>query len=180
MGAGPEPRALGPFGDADPRRDDQPQSDRPEGAAADHDRTHSEAGGGDRPPVAEPPLDARSRSARRQVGDRDCFPRAARSHRLVPRFVTVVAGGRGPPQTLFPRDEEKSVWERPSRRLAMVNVRGISNRRPQCPYPAVTFNIMPFLGEWFCLAWQHRSGQKGGSLMFEAVHGSEIDVFVDV
>ena len=94
--------------------------------------------------------------------------------------LTIVAAGRGPIMKLFPRDPERSVYSRPPRFLAMVNVVGIPIRLDYCPFLPVKFNFFGRYGECFWVPWFHKDLQPAWSLVFEAKEGSPMDQFRDV
>ncbi|HEX6907001.1 MAG TPA: styrene monooxygenase/indole monooxygenase family protein, partial [Terriglobales bacterium] len=64
-----------------------------------------------------------------------------RSHDLV-----IVASGKGSLGGIFERDPLRSPYSEPQRVLALTYVR---NMRPRRPSPAVCFNLIPNVGEYF-------------------------------
>ncbi|MDJ0349593.1 styrene monooxygenase/indole monooxygenase family protein [Cryobacterium sp. PH29-G1] len=99
--------------------------------------------------------------------------------------LTVVATGKGGFSSLFPRDEKRSVYNAPQRKLAMVLVRGIasdgsafSNRLPGMT--PVCFNLFGGAGEIFWVPFLHKSGEMVWSLVFEARAGGPFDRWDDV
>ncbi len=95
----------------------------------------------------------------------------ARSHELV-----VVATGRGSLAGLFPRDEANSPFQVPQRTLALTYVRGMEPRRD---YPAVSFNAIPGVGEYFVFPALTTSGECE-IMVFEAIPGGPMDRWDDV
>ena len=60
--------------------------------------------------------------------------------------LTIVATGRGALGELFAVDEDKSPYREPMRALALTYVRGMA---PRPEYSAVSFNLVPGVGEYF-------------------------------
>lgn len=103
-----------------------------------------------------------------EVGD---LERYAKGHDLV-----VVATGKGDLGRLFPRDPEKSPFDRPQRALALTYVNGM---RPRPEFAAVCFNLIPGVGEYFVFP----ALTMGGSceiMVFEGVPGGPMDCWEDV
>jgi Styrene monooxygenase A putative substrate binding domain len=92
--------------------------------------------------------------------------------------LVVVAAGRGEIHKLFPRDDARSTWTRPQRKLAMVNVTGVAMQMPYAPHlTPVKFNFFARYGEMFWVPWYSKAGKPSWSLVFEAKPGGPIDVF---
>ncbi|HEV2118248.1 MAG TPA: styrene monooxygenase/indole monooxygenase family protein, partial [Terriglobales bacterium] len=90
----------------------------------------------------------------------------ARSHDLV-----IVASGRGSLGGVFQRDPSRSAYAEPQRALALTYVR---NLRPRRPYPAVCFNLIPNVGEYFVFPALTTSGPCE-IMVFEGVPGGPMD-----
>ncbi len=94
--------------------------------------------------------------------------------------LTIVAAGRGEILQLFPRDERRSTYTKPQRKLAMVNVTGIPMVFPYAPwFTPVKFNFFGTEGEAFWVPWFSKDLQPSWSLVFEAKEGSRLDRFQD-
>jgi len=94
----------------------------------------------------------------------------ARSHDLV-----IVASGKGDIGQLFPRDARHSPCAEPQRVLALTYVRGM---RPRELYPAVCFNLVPNVGEYFAFPALTTSGPCE-IMVFEGIPGGPMDCWND-
>ena len=92
--------------------------------------------------------------------------RLAASHDLV-----VVAVGKGDLGRLFPRDGERSPYDRPQRALALTYVTGLE---PRPGFSAVCFNIAPGVGEYFVFPALTTTGACE-IMVFEGVPGGPMD-----
>jgi flavin reductase (DIM6/NTAB) family NADH-FMN oxidoreductase RutF/2-polyprenyl-6-methoxyphenol hydroxylase-like FAD-dependent oxidoreductase len=90
--------------------------------------------------------------------------------------LTIVATGRGPLGELFARDEEKSPYQEPMRALALTYVRGMT---PRPEYSAVSFNLVPGVGEYFVFPALTTSGPCE-IMVFEGIPGGPMDRWGDV
>jgi flavin reductase (DIM6/NTAB) family NADH-FMN oxidoreductase RutF len=95
----------------------------------------------------------------------------ARSHDLV-----VVSSGKGALGWLFERDASRSPFDRPQRALSLTYVRGM---RPREDYPAVCFNLVPGVGEYFVFPALTTTGPCE-IMVFEGVPGGPMDCWADV
>ena len=94
--------------------------------------------------------------------------------------LTLVAAGRGEIMQLFPRDEERSVYSKPQRFLAMTNVTGIPMELPYSPwFRPVKFNFFAPYGEAFWVPWYSKAGQACWGMLVEAKAGGPFDVYRD-
>lgn len=92
--------------------------------------------------------------------------------------LTLVAAGRAELTRLFPRDPQRSSYDRPQRQLAMVNVTGPAHAWPSAPWMTpVKFNFFGPFGECFWVPWYSKDGAPAWSLLFEAREGGPIDRF---
>jgi len=91
--------------------------------------------------------------------------------------LVLVATGRGPLAELFPRNAERSVYDKPQRKLAMVIVTGAPNSVPGVPYLPVKLNIFEPYGEMFWMPYYHRDHGVTWCLLFEAKPGGPMDRF---
>jgi 2-polyprenyl-6-methoxyphenol hydroxylase-like FAD-dependent oxidoreductase len=92
-------------------------------------------------------------------------------------LVLVAAGGSGPLAELFPRNAERSVYDKPQRKLAMMIVTGPSQEVPGVPFLPVKFNFFAPYGEVFWVPYYHRDHGFTWCLIFEAKAGGPIDRF---
>jgi flavin reductase (DIM6/NTAB) family NADH-FMN oxidoreductase RutF len=90
--------------------------------------------------------------------------------------LVVVASGKGPLGGIFERDAARSPFAEPKRVLALTYVR---NLRPRRPYPAVCFNLIPNVGEYFVFPALTTSGPCE-IMVFEGVPGGPMDCWNDV
>jgi flavin reductase (DIM6/NTAB) family NADH-FMN oxidoreductase RutF len=90
--------------------------------------------------------------------------------------LVVVASGKGPLGGLFERDAGRSPCLKPMRVLALTYVRGM---RPREPYPAVCFNFIPGVGEYFVFP-ALTSGGPCEIMVFEGIPGGAMDCWSDV
>jgi len=105
--------------------------------------------------------------AEAQISDVECY---ARSHDLV-----VVATGKGNLGRLFERDASRSRYEAPQRALALTYVENMCSRGG---YPAVCFNLIPGVGEYFVFPALTTSGPCE-IMVFEGVPGGPMDCWAD-
>lgn len=95
----------------------------------------------------------------------------AGSHDLV-----IVASGKGALGQLFERDPERSPFAEAQRTLALTYVKGM---RPRRPYSAVSFNLIPNVGEYFVFPALTTTGPCE-IMVFEAVRGGPLDRWSDL
>jgi flavin reductase (DIM6/NTAB) family NADH-FMN oxidoreductase RutF len=95
----------------------------------------------------------------------------ARSHDLV-----IVASGKGALGDIFEPDPNRSPYSEPQRVLALTYVR---NLRPRRPYPAVCFNLIPNVGEYFVFPALTTSGACE-IMVFEGIPGGPMDCWDNV
>jgi 2-polyprenyl-6-methoxyphenol hydroxylase-like FAD-dependent oxidoreductase len=104
------------------------------------------------------------------VGVED-LERYAQEHDLV-----IVAAGKGEITSLFPRDPERSPYDRPMRALALTYVTGMT---PRPEYSAVCFNLIPGVGEYFVFPALTTTGPCE-IMVFEGLPGGPMDCWDDV
>jgi hypothetical protein len=85
--------------------------------------------------------------------------------------LVIVASGKGEIAALFPRDEESSPYAEPQRSLALTYVDGYRERES---FSAVTFNLIPTVGEYFWFPALTTSGPCH-ILVFEGIPGGPMD-----
>ncbi len=93
--------------------------------------------------------------------------------------LTVVAAGRGDLCALFPRNEERSVYSSPQRRVTMLIAKGGSMRFEGIPFIPVKFNLFAPWGEAFWVPYYHRDHGPTWNLLFEGKIGGPFDAFQD-
>jgi hypothetical protein len=91
--------------------------------------------------------------------------------------LTIVAAGRGDIQTLFPRDEARSVYTKPQRKLCMICTKGQPFAFPGTDVLPVKFNFFAKYGEAFWVPWFHKDIGPSWSMLFEAKAGGPLDRF---
>src|SRR5438477_12771681 len=95
----------------------------------------------------------------------------SQSHDLV-----LVAAGKGEINRMFERDADKSPFDQPMRALALTYVR---NMLPRAPFTAVSFNLVPGVGEYFVFPALTTTGACE-IMVFEGVPGGPMDCWNDV
>ncbi|MGH9601917.1 MAG: styrene monooxygenase/indole monooxygenase family protein [Terriglobales bacterium] len=95
----------------------------------------------------------------------------AKTHDLV-----LVAAGKGEIAQLFERDASRSPFSKPMRALALTYVK---NMVPRKPYTAVSFNLIPGVGEYFVFPALTLNGECE-IMVFEGVVGGPMDCWQDV
>lgn len=95
----------------------------------------------------------------------------ARSHDLV-----IVASGKGALGGMFPRNPARSPFSEPQRALALTYVRNLQPRRS---YPAICFNLIPNVGEYFVFPALTTSGPCE-IMVFEGIPNGPMDCWDDV
>src|SRR5262249_16879362 len=91
--------------------------------------------------------------------------------------LTLVAAGKGELARLFPRNEARSVYDRPQRNLAMVITRGGRMGFDGVPFLPVKFNFYGTAGETFWVPYYHPRVGPSWCLVFEARSGGAMDRF---
>ena len=102
-----------------------------------------------------------------QIADLESY---AHSHDLV-----IVAVGKGALGTLFEPDATRSPYRTPQRILALTYVTGM---RPRTPYAAVSFNLIPGVGEYFVFPALTTTGPCE-IMVFEGIPGGPMDCWTD-
>jgi hypothetical protein len=95
----------------------------------------------------------------------------AKTHDLV-----LVAAGKGEINSMFERDAEQSPFDQPMRALALTYVK---NMTPRKPYTAVSFNLVPGVGEYFVFPALTTTGPCE-IMVFEGVPGGPMDCWNEV
>ncbi|MDQ0023725.1 hypothetical protein J2X90_001520 [Variovorax paradoxus] len=90
--------------------------------------------------------------------------------------LTLVASGKGEISKLFERDAHKSSFDKPQRALALTYVKGMT---PRAPFSAVSFNLIPGVGEYFVFPALTTTGPCE-IMVFEGVPGGPMDCWADV
>jgi len=91
--------------------------------------------------------------------------------------LTIVAAGRGNIHRLFPRDDARSTYSKPQRKLCMICTKGQPFAFPGIDYVPVKFNFFAKYGEAFWVPWFHKDDGPSWSMLFEAKEGSPLDRF---
>ena len=114
---------------------------------------------------------ARGGALRIEEADAATLQALAHAHDLV-----LVASGKGALSTLFARDAERSPFDAPQRVVALTYVRGM---RPRAPFSAVSFNLIPGVGEYFVFPALTTTGPCE-IMVFEGLPGGPMDCWDDV
>jgi 2-polyprenyl-6-methoxyphenol hydroxylase-like FAD-dependent oxidoreductase len=91
--------------------------------------------------------------------------------------LTVVAAGRADLCNLFARNPERSVYDKPQRRLGMIITKGGALGFDGVPFLPVKFNLFAPWGEAFWVPYHHRDLGPTWCLLFEAKPGGPMDRF---
>lgn len=91
--------------------------------------------------------------------------------------LVLVATGRGPLAELFPRDAERSVYDAPQRKLAMVIVTGAAQDIDGVPFLGARFDMLAPYGEMVAVPYYHRDHGATWCVSFEAKPGGPMDRF---
>jgi hypothetical protein len=95
--------------------------------------------------------------------------------------LTLVATGKGETHKVFERDNSKSIYTKPQRKLAQVGVTGLKMGFEGAPGLPVKFNLFPKYGECFWMPWYHKDhGRNCWMLLAEAKQASPLDQFDNV
>ncbi len=100
----------------------------------------------------------------------DDLERYARESDLV-----VVAAGKGEIAGIFARDDQKSVFDKPQRALALTYVTGMT---PRPEHSAVCFNLIPTVGEYFVFPALTTNGPCE-IMVFEGIPGGPMDCWAE-
>jgi 2-polyprenyl-6-methoxyphenol hydroxylase-like FAD-dependent oxidoreductase len=90
--------------------------------------------------------------------------------------LVIVAAGKGEVAQLFERDAARSPYAAPQRALALTYVTGLE---PRPEYTAVSFNLIPTVGEYFVFPALTTSGACE-IMVFEGIPGGPMDCWGDV
>jgi hypothetical protein len=90
--------------------------------------------------------------------------------------LVVVAAGKGEINKMFERDPERSPFDKPMRALALTYVKKMV---PRQPFTAVSFNLVPGVGEYFVFPALTTTGACE-IMVFEGVPGGPMDCWNDV
>ncbi|MGW4213660.1 styrene monooxygenase/indole monooxygenase family protein [Lentzea sp. NPDC004789] len=90
--------------------------------------------------------------------------------------LVIVAAGKGEIARLFERDAERSTYDAPQRALALTYVTGM---RPREEHSAVSFNLIPGVGEYFAFPALTTTGPCE-IMVFEGVPGGPLDCWGEV
>lgn len=85
--------------------------------------------------------------------------------------LVIVASGKGDIGKLFQRDASRSPFDRPQRALALTYVHGM---KPRAEHSAVSFNLIPGVGEYFVFPALTLSGPCE-IMVFEGLVGGPMD-----
>jgi hypothetical protein len=90
--------------------------------------------------------------------------------------LVIVAAGKGDIAKLFTRDATRSTYDTPQRALALTYVTGMT---PREPHSAVSFNLIPGVGEYFVFPALTTTGPCE-IMVLEGVPGGPMDCWGDV
>lgn len=90
--------------------------------------------------------------------------------------LVIVASGKGEVGRIFPRNPDRSPFDKPMRALALTYVTGMT---PRAPHSAVEFNLIPGVGEYFVFPALTTTGPCE-IMVFEGIPGGPMDCWADV
>jgi hypothetical protein len=90
--------------------------------------------------------------------------------------LVIVAAGKGEIAKMFERDAQRSQFDAPQRALALTYVNGMT---PREPFSAVSFNLIPGVGEYFVFPALTTTGPCE-IMVFEGIPGGPMDCWRDV
>jgi len=91
--------------------------------------------------------------------------------------LTIVATGKADLTNLFPRNPERSTFDKPPRHLAMLCVKDLPMGFDGIPLLPVKLNIIGGMGEIFFVPYFHKDVGQSWNIVFEAVPGGPLDRF---
>jgi hypothetical protein len=91
--------------------------------------------------------------------------------------LTIVAAGRGEIADLFERDAERSIYDRPQRKLTMIITTGGKLGFDGVPFLPVKFNFFAPFGESFYVPYFHQDHGPCWNMLMEAKPGGPLDKF---
>jgi hypothetical protein len=94
--------------------------------------------------------------------------------------LTIVAAGRAELSRLFDRNESRSTYREPQRKLAMIITVGGPHRVPDLPLLPVKFDFLGTDGEIFFIPYWHKDRGRSWNILVEAKPGSRMDRFAGV
>lgn len=99
--------------------------------------------------------------------------------------VTILAAGKAELSRIIPRDAERSVYDKPQRKLSMAMLRSKSGKHvrewftDRIAYAPVKFDFFGDAGEYFWVPYTHKTDGATYCILFEAKEGSTLDRFDD-
>jgi hypothetical protein len=90
--------------------------------------------------------------------------------------LVIIGAGKGEIARLFERDAARSTFDKPQRALALTYVNGMV---PREPFSAVSFNLIPGVGEYFVFPALTTTGPCE-IMVFEGIPGGPMDCWGDV
>ena len=96
--------------------------------------------------------------------------------------LTLVAAGKGDIGRIFEVDTERSVYDKPQRKLAMFVIKNVDMDRSKQGVPfhfGIKFNFFATAGEQFSIPYWHKDGYQCWNALFEARPGGIFDRFDD-
>jgi len=90
--------------------------------------------------------------------------------------LVIIAAGKGEIARLFERDATRSQFDKPQRSLALTYVNGLE---PRSDHSAVSFNLIPGVGEYFVFPALTTSGPCD-IMVFEGIPGGPMDCWAGV
>lgn len=91
--------------------------------------------------------------------------------------LTVIAAGKGELGRIIPRDAERSVYDKPTRHLAMAIVTNVAGWEEESGFTAVKYSQLGPLGEMFWVPFTHKTAGLSWSVIVEAQPGGPLDIF---
>lgn len=90
--------------------------------------------------------------------------------------LVVVSSGKGPLAKLFTRDDEKSTWEKPARKLVQLHINNFENPE-HTKFTSITLDAVMGAGEIITAPFYQRDDIQCAFLLVESIPGGPMDVF---
>lgn len=92
--------------------------------------------------------------------------------------LVIVSSGKGPLAKLFQRDEEKSTWDQPARKLVQLHINDFTDRE-RTRFNAITLFKIMGAGEIIVSPFYHKDDIQCSWILLEIIPGGPMDMFDD-
>jgi hypothetical protein len=90
--------------------------------------------------------------------------------------LVIVSSGKGPLAKLFQRDEEKSTWDKPARKLVQLHINDFADAT-KTKFNSITLCKIMGAGEIITSAFYHKDDIQSSWVLMEIIPGGPMDVF---